>query len=360
VESRIKRSWSADLKALSSIIYERYNGAAKGKAIVEIIKNPSRYEINGIKSQQKYGDEIGAIFTKNDIYIFRRDLDFHKNVAKHIGLTEYIGILLGDGYAMVTDATTDGFKNNPLTAKIIRKLDPNITEISYYNEAIVGDWEEIDTEQLRVAGTKMNWYKKAKEREFPVAAVISAAGRLFEGRFHGEALKKAIDSGYAMYDNNVLKDKNGKDMAYDGSIDLFRTNKGRIIDRFEASKLGEATGAEHIPEKEVDTLEKIVKKYEAMGVDIYAYDDGRAITLSNLRVPKENRNEGVGTNFMNELCDYADRTKKQIELNLGDKEPGETTSKGRLIEFYKRFGFVRNFGRTVDYRLSCQMYRKPR
>ena len=205
----------------------------------------------------------------------------------------------------------------------------------------------------------MNWYKKAKEREYPVAAVVSAAERLFEGRTHAEALKKALDYGYAMFENDILKDKNGKEMSYDGSTDLFRTNKGRIIDRFEASRLGEATGAENIPEKEVDTLDKIVKKYETMGVDIYAYDDGRAITLSNLRVPKENRNEGVGTNFMEELCAYADRTNKQIELNLGDKEAGGTTSKNRLIEFYKRFGFVRNFGRTKDYRLNCQMYRKP-
>lgn len=205
----------------------------------------------------------------------------------------------------------------------------------------------------------MNWYKKAKEREYPVAAVVSAAERLFEGRSHPEALQKALNSGYAMFDEGILKDKNGKEMS-DGSMDLFRTNKGRIIKRFEASRLREATGSENIPEKEVDTLEKIVKKYESMGVDIYAYDNGMAITLSTLRVPKENRNEGVGTNFMNELCDYADRTHKRIELNLGDKKPGGTTSKGRLIEFYRRFGFVRNFGRTIDYRLNCQMYRKPK
>ena len=213
---------------------------------------------------------------------------------------------------------------------------------------------------------QLNWYKQAlaesKDREYPVAAVVSAAGRLFEGRTHPDALQKAIDAGYADFDDKgVLKDKNGKEMDYDGSTDLFRTNKGRIIDRFESSRLGGVTGAENIPEKEVDTLDKILNKYESMGVNLYAYDNGKGvITLSMLRVPKEKRNEGLGTNFMNELCDFADRTKREIELNLGDKESGGTTSKGRLIEFYKRFGFVRNFGRTVDYARSCQMYRKPR
>ena len=214
----------------------------------------------------------------------------------------------------------------------------------------------------------MNWYKKAQalqqtqEREYPVAAAVMAGGRIFEGRHHGEAVKKAIDAGFATHDENgYLVDKDGKDMTFSGAIDLFRTNKGRIISRFEAMNLGEAVASENIPEAEVDTLDKIVKKYESKGLNIYAYDNGKnVITLSTLRVPKENRNEGIGTSFMEELCAYADRTKKDIELNLGNKEKGETTSKNRLIDFYKRFGFVRNFGRTMDYARSCQMYRKSR
>jgi len=167
--------------------------------------------------------------------------------------------------------------------------------------------------------------------------------------------------GYAKMEDGYLVDRSGKDMTFDGSIDKFRTNKGRIISRFEAFNMGEATSSEDIPEAEVDTLDKIVKKYESKGLNIYAYDNGKnVITLSTLRVPKENRNEGIGTSFMEELCAYADRTRKDIELNLGDKEKGETTSKNRLIDFYKRFGFVRNSGRTTDYARSCQMYRKSR
>ena len=149
-------------------------------------------------------------------------------------------------------------------------------------------------------------------------------------------------------------------MSFDGSIDLFRTNKGRIIDRFEALRLGEATGSEKIPEEEIDTLDKIVKKHEAKDLDIYVFENNNgSIFLSTLRANKDARGQGLGTSFMQDLCGYADRTSKMIELNLGDKESGGTTSKGRLIEFYKRFGFVRNFGRTINYALSCQMYRKP-
>ena len=210
----------------------------------------------------------------------------------------------------------------------------------------------------------MNWYKKAQitqEKEYPVAAVIIADNRQFEGRTHFEAIQKAISQGYAKMENGYLVDRSGKDMTFDGSIDLFRTNNGRIINRFEAFHLGSATSSEDILEENIDTLDKIVKKYEAKNVNLHVYDDGKGtITLSTIRVPRDERGQGIGSAFMEELCAYADRTKNDIELNLGDKEAGETTSKGRLIEFYKRFGFVRNMGRKKDYSRSCQMYRRPR
>jgi GNAT superfamily N-acetyltransferase len=166
--------------------------------------------------------------------------------------------------------------------------------------------------------------------------------------------------GYVTRDeNDDFVDKDGKNLNYDGSIDLFRTNKGRIIDRWQASRLGEATSSEDIPEVEADTLEKILGRHQAKGLNVSVYDDGESLSLSTLNVPRGQRKQGLGTAFMEDLCAYADRVGKRIELNLGDKSAGETTSKSRLVEFYRRFGFVRNFGRTVDYRLSCQMYRLP-
>jgi hypothetical protein len=102
--------------------------------------------------------------------------------------------------------------------------------------------------------SKTSWYKKAQvEREYPVAAVVVAAGEIFEGRNHGEAIKKALDAGYAIKTKDgYLEDKDGNDMTFSGATDLFRTNKGRLINRFESSALGEAVGSENIPEKELD------------------------------------------------------------------------------------------------------------
>jgi len=107
-------------------------------------------------------------------------------------------------------------------------------------------------------------------------------------------------------------------------------------------------------------LEQLEKEYKEKGVEISTYESNNIIKLDKIRVEREYRNQGLGSSYMQDLCDYADRMGKDIELNLGDKERGETTSRNRLIEFYKRFGFVRNFGRTGDYRRSCQMYRTPK
>jgi len=107
-------------------------------------------------------------------------------------------------------------------------------------------------------------------------------------------------------------------------------------------------------------LNDIEKEHREKGVEADTYESENVVKLDHLRVEREYRNQGLGSSYMQDLCDYADRTGKDIELSLGDKEKGETTSKNRLIRFYQRFGFVRNFGRTVDYRRSCQMYRRPR
>ncbi|MFA7219098.1 MAG: hypothetical protein WC119_01040 [Synergistaceae bacterium] len=98
-----------------------------------------------------------------------------------------------------------------------------------------------------------SWYKTSKDREYPIAAAIYAGGKFFTGRNHAEALQNAIQEGYAIINSDdELVDKDGNDMTYSGAIDLFLTNKGRYINRFQSSMMGEATGAEYIPEKDLD------------------------------------------------------------------------------------------------------------
>ena len=60
---------------------------------------------------------------------------------------------------------------------------------------------------------------------------------------------------------------------------------------------------------------------------------------------------------MQDICDYADKEKKTIILSPSDEFGG---NKKRLIDFYKRFGFVENKGKNKEFLIFESMYRLPR
>lgn len=96
-------------------------------------------------------------------------------------------------------------------------------------------------------------------------------------------------------------------------------------------------------------------KFPDLKVDLMA-KDGSA-TLSRVVVPKESRNSGRGTEFMNELTKAADVDGSVVQLTPSSDFGG---NKARLIDFYKRFGFVENKGRNKDYEFFESMYRRPK
>lgn len=104
---------------------------------------------------------------------------------------------------------------------------------------------------------------------------------------------------------------------------------------------------------------QIEKKYELNS--FMAYENADTITLSMIEVPKANRKQGVGSAVMNELIQYADKVNKVIVLTPGQRDDKHgTTSRSRLVQFYKRFGFVENKGRNKDFQYyGDTMYRTP-
>jgi len=80
-----------------------------------------------------------------------------------------------------------------------------------------------------------------------------------------------------------------------------------------------------------------------------------------LEVPKGSRKQGIGTKAMEELARYADKKGKRIilEPGLADEIHG-TTSRSRLVKFYKKLGFKESKGRNIDYEIGAgKMYRYP-
>jgi hypothetical protein len=88
---------------------------------------------------------------------------------------------------------------------------------------------------------------------------------------------------------------------------------------------------------------------------------GDDIKLNLLGVKKDNRKEGVGSEAMKRLTQFADRHDKRIILSPGLKDDNHgTTSRSRLVKFYKRFGFRENKGRNIDFTISAGMVRDPK
>tara|TARA_Y100000310_G_scaffold55023_1_gene50438 strand:+ start:19346 stop:19723 length:378 start_codon:yes stop_codon:yes gene_type:complete len=103
-----------------------------------------------------------------------------------------------------------------------------------------------------------------------------------------------------------------------------------------------------------------VEKWQKMGITLYVNEGPDYIRLDSLIVPKEMQRKGIGTSIMNELTDYADSVGKRLRLSPGEKDKYHgTTSKNRLIRFYRRFGLIPNKGRNKDYSMSDTMYRDP-
>jgi GNAT superfamily N-acetyltransferase len=106
--------------------------------------------------------------------------------------------------------------------------------------------------------------------------------------------------------------------------------------------------------KDLPTLDETITAIKQQGVDIFASEGKSAINVSKIAVPKDMREQGIGTAAMKSIIDYADATGKTITLSPSADFGG---SKPRLIKFYKGLGFVENKGKNKDFAISDSMYR---
>jgi GNAT superfamily N-acetyltransferase len=96
------------------------------------------------------------------------------------------------------------------------------------------------------------------------------------------------------------------------------------------------------------------------GIDSYISEGlpgGRSgLTLSSVKVPKAERGKGLGSEFMEDLVNYADQTGQRVYLTPATDFGASSVA--RLKKFYKRFGFVENKGRNKDYTTREGMFRR--
>src|SRR5437867_1563885 len=106
---------------------------------------------------------------------------------------------------------------------------------------------------------------------------------------------------------------------------------------------------ESVSNESVTAWAKTVR--ETLGLEEFSvWKVGAYLKLSMMKVPRDNRTSEVGTKAMQEFCRYADEHHLIGSLSPASKEAGiGTTSRSRLVSFYKRFGFVENKGRNKDF-----------
>jgi GNAT superfamily N-acetyltransferase len=112
----------------------------------------------------------------------------------------------------------------------------------------------------------------------------------------------------------------------------------------------------------IQKFESHIKKlYEGVVFDLMATHSqsaGNAIELTWIIV--KDRKQGIGTAIMRELCAFADRNTAEIRLTPASKgDYAATTSRARLIRFYKRFEFVADKRKAGETTSIPVLIRKP-
>ena len=111
--------------------------------------------------------------------------------------------------------------------------------------------------------------------------------------------------------------------------------------------------------QEVSSFERqIHNKYKQYLEDLYFYydDKSNSIFISDLYMNPQFKGMGWGTKIMKEICKFADGKNLAVSL-IPAAESIHPNTMRRLINFYKKFGFVENNGNTAFDDMS--MYRLP-
>lgn len=105
------------------------------------------------------------------------------------------------------------------------------------------------------------------------------------------------------------------------------------------------------------TAEDLEAALRQRGVQVSLSSRNGVLTLNQIVVPEPQRGQGVGTQAMQDILDFADRNGLTVALTPSGDFGGSVP---RLRRFYARQGFVNNRGSSRDFRTQESMLREPR
>ena len=100
-------------------------------------------------------------------------------------------------------------------------------------------------------------------------------------------------------------------------------------------------------------LKQLMISWEKEGIKSWMHAKNESIIVSEFIVPEDERNQGIGSQKMKELLDYAKAIGYRVLLTPSTDFGASSLT--RLKKFYKNLGFVDNKGRNKDYRTKETM-----
>ena len=107
----------------------------------------------------------------------------------------------------------------------------------------------------------------------------------------------------------------------------------------------------------IETISDIKEKYKdkTKYLILSEHEKTNTISINNMVVKEELRNQGIGQSILNDVIEYANKNNKVITLT----PTTEFNTQNRLKKWYKANGFVENKGRNTDFLISDTMYKLP-
>ena len=110
-------------------------------------------------------------------------------------------------------------------------------------------------------------------------------------------------------------------------------------------------------QSEIKSLVKNISPSIEFDFGLKEGDSDLYLTISLIRLPKEERQNGLGSKVMGAICEYCDA--HHIIMACSPTSDFGTPIV-TLLKFYKSFGFVNNFGRTRNHHVMETMICFPR
>ena len=107
----------------------------------------------------------------------------------------------------------------------------------------------------------------------------------------------------------------------------------------------------------IETISDIEEKYKdkTKYLILSEHEKTNTISINNMVVKEELRNQGIGQSILNDVIEYANKNNKVITLT----PTTEFNTQNRLKKWYKANGFVENKGKNTDFLISDTMYKLP-